>query len=136
MKNKINTLKKKALLLALQSEILERFQQDDDNHRASVGIESEHKDSEEYYLTVHFKTSGNLCGIIKITTNTNLTEVEVSNEIDDILSEITEHQKTCSYCGLEIDGDFCSNDCLEADLNDQRITAMKRCRLIRLNFQI
>jgi len=118
MKQKINTLKKKALLIALQVEILEKLEPEHDNHYFSIGISSEHQDNEEYYLLVDFKTAGSSCIFLDITTNTELTKDEVSNAIDEILSEIAEHQNTCNYCGLEIDGDFCSKDCLEADLHD------------------
>ena len=118
MQQKINTLKKKALLIVLQVEILERLEPEHDNHYFSIGISSEHQDQEEYYLSVDFKTSGSVYNSLDITTNSDLKKYEVSNAIDKILSEINETQNTCNYCGLEIDGDFCSKDCLEADLND------------------
>ena len=118
MHHKINTLKKKALLLSLQVEILERFEPESDKHWFAVEIDGQHIDSIFYYLSVDFKTSGSLCDDLDISTDTDLTKEEVSNAIDEILSEIIEPQKTCNYCGLEIDGDFCSKDCLEAELND------------------
>ena len=118
MQQKINTLKKKALIIALQVEILERLEPENYSHWFSLGISSEHQDNEEYYLLVDFKTAGSSCIFLDITTNTELTKDEVSLAIDEILNEINATQNTCNYCGLEIDGDFCSKDCLEADLND------------------
>ena len=118
MQQKINTLKKKALIIALQVEILERLEPEHEKHYVSVYARSEHIESEEYYLSVDFKMSGDCCNDLDITTNTELTKDEVSLAIDEILNEINETQNTCNYCGLEIDGEFCSEDCLEADLND------------------
>ena len=88
MQHKIKTLKKKALLTALQVEILENLNQNDTIQWFSVEIYGQEIESEGYYLEVEFKIYNDFCDNLEITTNTVLKSYEVSRAIDEILRQI------------------------------------------------